>query len=210
MWARNDKAPPRASKPTGNNIVIHGHQYDEYRSRYMLTDCLHTAEEIMANGTLGYAQGVYSETADMLQDPFGQTDAKNRKLAKARAALGTSNAAADPNVGEAFVIVRKNPPAANKSPYHAAAVVAADGTDRFTLEQSAGGVDAHKRALALGMYDVYSVGDVSGQSFHTRHSGVYNDGVTFVIQNNGTAKVKTFANRDAWRAKNKKTAAGKF
>jgi hypothetical protein len=207
IWAFKGAAPPRASAATGKTSIVNKKQYKEYKSNFMLQDCLHTAEEIMANGALAYSGGVYSQTADAAHSPFGETTKKNRNLAIARAGLLTSDAAASPNVGEAFVIVRKNPAAVGASPYHAAGVVAVDGADRFTLEQSASGTDAHKRRLALGMYDVYSVGDVNGQSFHTRHSVDYNDGVTFVLQNNGTVPFKTFAQRDAWRATHKKTKA---
>jgi hypothetical protein len=210
LWALSTAAAPRASNATGLNIMIDKRKYNEYKSTYLLTDCLHTAEEIMTGGTLNYGVKVYSKTADAAGNAFGDTPAKNRAIATARAALVTSNAAAAPAVGQAFVIARKKAPGGGESPYHAAAVVAVDGTDRFTLEQSASGTDAHKRALEVGSYDVYSDNDAHGKSFHTRHSGTYADGVTFVLRDNGTAAVKTFANRDTWQDTHKATAAGKF
>jgi hypothetical protein len=210
LWALSTAAAPLASNATGGNTTIDKKKYNEYKSSFLLQDCLHTAEEIMAGGTLKYGAGVYSKTADAAGTAFGETAAKNRAIATARAALVTSNAAAAPGVGQAFVIARKKAPGADESPYHAAAVVAVDGTDRFTLEQSANGVDAHKRALAVGSYDVYSDNDAQGTSFHTRHAGTYANGVTFVLRNNGTARVDTFANRDTWRDTHKATAAGTF
>src|SRR6185437_3488805 len=168
--------------------------YTPYQvGRHVLRDCLHAAEEIIneAPGELEQADdqgggGLHStikvkgkrgrtETRD-----FGEGYDENVELAKKFA--GQKNTAADPQVGEAFVIIATSPHG-KMSPYHAAAVVGRDGDDAVTLETWAG------KGASLPRAAMYQAG-TGGKSFHSHWSKVYFGGtgpVTVVIgQASGT------------------------
>lgn len=85
------------------------------------------------------------------------------------------NEAADPQVGQAFVIVALKPGNREMSQFHAAAVVAGDGDDCVTLEAFAGATEQLERAAAR-MYTVNGGAD----SFHGYWTGdeKYYEGVS--------------------------------
>ena len=69
------------------------------------------------------------------------------------------------------------------SPYHAAAVVAVDGSDRVTLEVFATEETPTSRTLS-GKYEIYSVAVGSGDTFHSHWQNNFfgADSVTTVIE----------------------------
>jgi hypothetical protein len=211
IWALNTAPAPRASIATGFTDTRATKIYGSYKSASFLKDCLHTAEEIMADGPLQFGAGVYSDA--VAGQPFGESDAKNIALATALAAGKGVDAAASPALGQSYAIVRQAATIGNQSPYHAAAIVAVDGTDHFTLEQNAGGdgIDADQKTLDTGIYYVYSTNDTNGKSFHTRHSPTYANGVTFALKASAAAvPAKTFATRNKWHADYPTKLANKF
>jgi hypothetical protein len=177
VWARQGTQVSSAlvANPAGNRM-INGQVYEEYQiSRWILKDCLHTAEEII-NGLpgqlhsardldlldAGSSEGRYSRikanTGRWRQ--FGGSDDQN--IANAQAFGGAKNMAADPGIGQAFVILATAARTAAMSPYHAAAVVGVDGNDRITLEEW----DARGQ-VSRGAAHMYTVGD-PGWSFHAQ------------------------------------------
>ncbi len=169
--------------------------YTAYQvGRYVLKDCLHAAEEIINKkpGELKSAYdrgrgGLYSKinvnavgggTAD---EDFGEGYDENVALAQNFA--GPQNTLADPQSGEAFVIIATNL-VGTMSSYHAAAVVGRDGNDAITLETWAAG-----NVEDLPAADMYRVGN-SPRSFHKRWNKAYfkgSDPITVVISPTSTA-----------------------
>jgi hypothetical protein len=177
IWARQDArvSDTLARNPDGDRTIA-GQVYQEYQiSRWILKDCLHTAEEIINNlpGQLHSARELDWENAPASEGKysrilsnkdryrkFGGDDAANIKNAKEF--RGPNNENAVPGIGEAFVILGTKAPDVDEavSPYHAAAVVGVDGRDRITLEEwdERGKVDRGSAAM-------YTVGDAAA-SFH--------------------------------------------
>ena len=145
-------------------------RYQGYISQPFLQDCLHTAEEIThrirrGNPRLEFNPARVVRSRVVTGGDFGDNDADNVRLATTHAA----DDAAAPGLGQAYVIVNKKWPQGVEYPYHAAAVVAVDGTDRVTLEVFASGRDAKHRNVH-GMYRMYSTGD-AGEKFHSYWKG---------------------------------------
>lgn len=194
VWVREDAQVSDAlvRNPNGDR-TINGQVYQEFQiRRWILKDCLHTAEEIINNlpGQLHSARelapnapasaGKYSR----IQGPttglrdFGTSDESNIK--NAREFGGAKDAAAAPRIGEAFVIVStKASENEALSPYHAAAVVGVDGNDRVTLEEW-----DLRGDVSRGEAHMYTVGDASG-SFHGHWAAQYfwdTEPITVVIR----------------------------
>jgi hypothetical protein len=160
--------------------------YTAYVSVPFFKDCLHTAEEIINGAQLQTmsgrpATGVFSQISST-GTAFGDTEAGNIKAAQA----AKLDDAAAPGVGEAYVIVNTkwlDPSNAVRYPYHAAAVVAVDGSDRITVEVSAGARNAAHRNQA-GQYQMYTTGSGSGVTFHTHWQKACfgKDSITTVIK----------------------------
>jgi hypothetical protein len=176
--------PPRASvqiDPSRLPPVVHnGRTYRPYasasqaRSNKFVRDCLHTAEEIMADAEL--AQGdVYSKVAGTLDD-FGDTDDNNKAAAQAHWRDG--NAA--PVLGQAYVIVNTLWPGGDPSPYHAAGVVAQDRGDRVTLEVFATQSDG-RRTVQYATYRIYPTGSADPNNFHRYWTREYFHGTVRTI-----------------------------
>ncbi|MFH8342501.1 DUF4157 domain-containing protein [Streptomyces sp. AM6-12] len=147
----------------------------------VLNQCLHVAEEIINNRVNQLPHGQYASTIDTFSNKkgartefFGQpSDGTNRRMA--REFTGARDEAANPQVGQAFVIVALKPGDREMSQFHAAAVVARDGNDCVTLEAFAGDEEQLEPAAAR-MYTVNG-GELS---FHGYWSGeeMYYHGVS--------------------------------
>ncbi|HEX6390575.1 MAG TPA: hypothetical protein VFZ89_14040 [Solirubrobacteraceae bacterium] len=119
-----------------------------------VTDCLHTAEEIMHQTT--YRVGVRGPARSQARDDpqarafgwsaAGNVDIANRVATVRRGGHRVVNNRARPAVGQAYAIVETGVVAAGGYPYHAAAVIASDGGDRITMEMLAGSQDADEAA----------------------------------------------------------------
>jgi hypothetical protein len=136
------------------------------------------------------ASNTAAPTAGVAGQPFGVSNRDNVNAARGYAAHRPGGAAAhgseQPGPGQAFAIVETSwtatPPRSNSRPkgpsgfpYHAAAVVAVDGGDQITLEQSAGVTDAQPGNGTEGIFDMYTAGQGPGgqaipRSFHGRHA----------------------------------------
>ncbi|MEU8825247.1 DUF4157 domain-containing protein [Streptomyces sp. NPDC048636] len=177
VWVRDD-VPAGELAPAlraGNEQAeINGGSYRQYwLGGPILLDCLHAAEEIISNqvGQLEWGGGEYSTIdtrfrgVDRTED-FGKADATNRR--QARGFTGPRNEAANPQPGEAFVIVAAKPDGSEMSQFHAAAVVARDGQDCVALEvwSDNGNPPAKDAANAT----IYTVADM-GRSFHAAYGG---------------------------------------
>ncbi len=146
-------------------------------STKFLRDCLHTAEEVMADKkfTLGDLHSKVVSTGT----PFGVSDLKNIAAAKAV----TENELADPKILQAYAIVATKKPASGTFyPYHVAAVVAVDDDERITLEVFASGTDARDDdRSAPGNFEIYSVSKAS-LSFHTIWKSSLSSPATIVLE----------------------------
>jgi hypothetical protein len=178
IWARADVAVSGAlAHNEAGDRIINGQPYLEYQiRRWILADCLHTAEEIMNNlpGQLHSArelewekapedEGSYSRIRSKGEnpfEPFGVSDEDN--IEAARGFDGPKNKNAAPGIGEAFIILKTKEPKGDEvmSPYHAAAVVGVDGRDRITLEEW-----DDRGKVSRGKAGMYTVGDAAA-SFH--------------------------------------------
>jgi hypothetical protein len=187
---------PRRCRSAGGNQAA---QYRLYvPSTDLFQDCLHTAEEIMADRSFENASGGpdWSERSIAVSSrrPVGRSHEVNVDLALDQRSVATGNTggrrrslrlagpvneAVAPDVGQAFFIV--NLAGTGRYPYHAAAVVAKDGDDRITLEVAAGSVNASARQADIGEFRIYSVSQ-QGNSFHDRWNGLFTDSVTIAIE----------------------------
>ena len=137
-------------------------------TKYFL-DCLITAEDLVTNAFPNDLDdtGVIRTCTAATNEDFGTGHDENRDIAKLlrKQHANEVDRNAAPAVGQAYVIVSlyKN----SKYPYHAAAVIAADGNSRVTLEVFASGEDADSRTVDGG-YEIYSVLPNSGDTFHDR------------------------------------------
>ncbi|MFB7511442.1 eCIS core domain-containing protein, partial [Streptomyces broussonetiae] len=177
VWVRDDVPAgdlATALRAAGQQAQIGGRTYNQYwLGGPILLDCLHAAEEIINNqvGQLDWGEGEYStidirSRGSVRTEAFGKSDSSNRR--QARSFAGARNEAADPQPGEAFVIVATKPDGTEMSQFHAAAVVARDGQDCITLEvwSDNGNPPARQAAIAA----IYTVADMQ-RSFHTAYGG---------------------------------------
>ena len=137
-------------------------------------DCLQFAES-MASGVLGYNEEacIFKEKQSNLE--FGDTDKLNIDIAKNSANVRNENA--NPNVGEAYAVVRKRV-VKGKAPYHIGYVLFKDGDTNVTLEANAGDPD-----LEHPVFDMYSTSDPA-LSWHARYIDDYKPASTIVILKN--------------------------
>lgn len=122
-------------------------------------DCLQFAES-MSSGILGYSEAecIFKEKYSNLK--FGHSDKLNIDIAKNRGNILNENA--NPNVGEAYAIVRKKV-VEGKGPYHIGYVLFKDGDTNITLEANAGSPD-----LEHPVFDMYSTTNPT-LSWHSRY-----------------------------------------
>ena len=181
LWVHAAATAPKACTQTIDTMRPKGKgaYYQWVGATSFLKDCLHTAEEIMAGKTFSYEKGgIRSQSRDS-KEAIGVSDAKNQRIALALAKGGGSvDAGADPAAGEAYLIVEVG--ALKTYPYHAAGVVAVDGTDRVTLEMFAGTQDAKDSERKFpGKFEMYGSG---AQSFHNTYAGAFTTPTTIVLR----------------------------
>ncbi|MEU9097479.1 DUF4157 domain-containing protein [Streptomyces sp. NPDC048361] len=190
LYARSDVPAPRyCEEATGRRRTTIGDaQYIPYAPlKSFLEDCSHSAEEVMHAQALEMGQDASTFKGGGL---FGESDKKNvdraREYAQNRPG-GDHNEA--PDAGEAFSIVEtewkgKTPQNSTRWPYHVAGVVAQDGSDRITVEQTAGSTDADPTVGVAGIFDIYQSASEIGQrlpeSFHGRHGKSFSQGAITV------------------------------
>jgi hypothetical protein len=177
-------------------------EYREYKSKKFIKDCLHTAEEIINQEEfLASDDNPHSQVVGTSK-PFGNDYKSNVKLAEEN----PSNDGADPELGQAYVIVRKALVRKKVAyPYHAAAVVAVDGKDKITLEVSARAEKDAERRTSFGDYKMYTTGDV-GEKFHSHWQGEFKGNwTTVVIEPYKPKKKRARSNRKTPKGKKPKT-----
>jgi hypothetical protein len=182
LWVHETATAPKACTQTVDAIRPRGKGiYSQWvGGTTFLKDCLHTAEEIMAGKTFNYEKGgIRSQSRDS-KEAIGVSDAENQRIALALAQAGGSvDANADPAAGEAYLIVEVG--AFKTYPYHAAGVVAVDGTDRVTLEMFAGTRDAKDSERKFpGKFEMYD--GSAGQSFHGTYANAFTTPTTIVLR----------------------------
>ncbi|MFD9240801.1 DUF4157 domain-containing protein [Streptomyces sp. NPDC059556] len=206
IWGRADAAVPRYCRATGQRNVpltiqvgdqtLNG-VYTEYEPlSAFLADCSHTAEEIMHRRRLQMGQDASRIRGGAVFGGEGHNGNVQEALAYARRRRG-GDGEERPNPGEAFSIIETrwnmddadheyaSPSNASGWPYHVAAVVAMDGDDRITIEQTAGSSDAVQNQGYEGIIDIYTSGSLAGgaalpASFHGRHGGAFSQGAVTV------------------------------
>ncbi|CAM4452234.1 hypothetical protein [Corallococcus exiguus] len=174
--------------------------FERYQLPKGVRDCAHHAEEVLHGAPLPtkHAGNRYALASKekVTGEVFGYTNADNQGLSKAAKEKSprTVDHRADPRPGEAYGIIRQEEPGKGQSPFHFAPVVARDGTQTVTSEQTAGTKDATARNTYPTM-DMYRVGN-TGESFHSRYAnkqGYGEDAVTVTTQKWGP---KTFNEGD--------------
>jgi hypothetical protein len=151
-------------------------------------DCLETAEDLITDTYPATIPGTIRSKVKHSNVDFGVSDAANRTAAQNYKTNypADADAKANPAFGEAYVIVSLD--ARTTYPYHAAAVIAADGADRVTLEVFASDKHATTRTED-GNYHIYTTAASAAgkETFHdTWRSNHYLAGnpapTTIVIQ----------------------------
>ncbi|RKH46399.1 hypothetical protein [Corallococcus sicarius] len=180
---QSDLSPTRYSR---NDDTFERHQFKKG-----IPDCMHNGEEIMHGRRLP----VPTETTYTLaskekvtQKVMGESDEKNIAHSQEAKRLDPNGVEvrASPAVGEAYDIIRQGSTPKGKSPYHSAPVVARDGQQTVTVEQSAGSTDGTKRNT-FPTVDLYRVGHPT-ESFQGRYGtreGYGKDAITVVAQPHG-------------------------
>ncbi|MFB6528942.1 DUF4157 domain-containing protein [Streptomyces sp. NPDC056399] len=206
IWGSVNAAVPRYCRPTkqqnvtltirvGNDTLTGVYTEYEPESAF-LADCSHTAEEIMHRKRLQMGQDASRISGGAVFGGEGHNGnvREAREYARRR---GAGNGEERPNPGEAFSIIETmwdmhdadhedaSPSNASGWPYHVAAVVAVDGDDRITIEQTAGSSDAVQNQGYEGIIDIYTSGSLAGgaalpASFHGRHGGAFSQGAVTV------------------------------
>ncbi len=181
LWVHAAATAPKACSQTIDTIrpKEKGTYYQWVGATSFLKDCLHTAEEIMAGKIFSYEKGGIRSQARDSKESIGVSDAENQRIALALSRAGGSvNASADPAAGDAYLIVEVG--ALKTYPYHAAGVVAVDGTDRVTLEMFAGTQDAKDSERKFpGKFEMYGSG---AQSFHNTYASSFTTPATIVLK----------------------------
>ncbi|MEM7677312.1 MAG: hypothetical protein AAF449_15030, partial [Myxococcota bacterium] len=168
IWVEANAEAPLSSKPTGNKLEKDGKTYYEFnQDGDFYQDCIHCAEEIMHGDELPYGEADQSRVKGQEELVFGTGEEDDRQAIRdwAQQNPTLTNKNATPEVGEAYAIMPEGERSGGAYPYHAAAVVATDGSTTITLETSAGTEDAQTRDATL-QYHIYSTDPNSGNTFH--------------------------------------------
>ncbi|MFF7338541.1 hypothetical protein ACFZAT_14455 [Streptomyces sp. NPDC008163] len=190
LYVRSDVAPPRYCEVATRRrkATIGEAEYIPYAPmKSFLEDCSHSAEEVMHAQALQMGQDASAFRGGGL---FGEGDEQNVERARAYAeSREGGNHDEAPGVGEAYSIIETEwaqdvPVNSTGWPYHVAGVVAQDGGDRITVEQTAGSTDADPAVGVAGIFDIYKtaseIGEELPESFHGRHGRSFSQGAVTV------------------------------
>ncbi|PTL79766.1 hypothetical protein [Vitiosangium sp. GDMCC 1.1324] len=182
-------------KPSPTTYTHGTDSFERYQFQKGVKDCAHNAEEFQHGKPLAtkHANNEYTLASKetVTGQVFGYSDADNigvSKQAKKKDSTAV-NHGADPKPGESYGIIRQHAPGENQSPFHFAPVVAKDGKQTITAEQTAGTTDATARNTYPTM-DMYRVGD-KNESFKARYGtadGYGKDSVVVTTQKWGPQK----------------------
>jgi hypothetical protein len=154
-----------------------------------VADCLHTAEEIMHGQQFNYGEEAVRSRETTAHGLFGDSEDANWQTAQ-----GVNNNAknlnAAPGIGNAYVITAEHPVNISEEDddsedavfcqYHAAAVVAVDGTDHITLEIFGSPDGAEHDTDA--QYSIYNSAPNSGLTFHDNWINTFANGITISVE----------------------------
>ncbi|QRK08225.1 hypothetical protein JQX13_51280 [Archangium violaceum] len=193
----NTNVPPPKFQGIGNETqspttYAHGTDtFERYQFQKGVKDCAHNAEEVQHGKPLlppaKHADNEFTLASKekVTGQVFGYSHEDNIEVSK-QARKTNPNAVnhnANPQPGESYGIIRQHEPRNGQSPFHFAPVVARDGNQTITAEQTAGTSDAKSRNTYPTM-DVYRVGD-NQDSFHNRYAnkdGYGKDAITVTTQ----------------------------
>ena len=133
-------------------------------------DCLILAESLSAD-VPGYQSTKCHFREKTTNLAFGFTDSQNIRISNTPSAI--QNERANPDIGEAYAIVRKEI-IEGEAPYHSAYVLFKDGNTNITMEADAGDPD-----LTYPVFDIY---DDRRKTFHARFSKLYHPATTIVLK----------------------------
>jgi hypothetical protein len=179
VYAESGATAPLYSKVKTANVKKTGISKYVPSSKF-IADCLHTAEEIMIGHAL--PEGNINSKEKTKGNDFGNSEKDNWDTAM-DVEDKDKDKKAKPGVGESYLIVEKKPRDIGghvMCQYHAAAVVAQDGSDNVTLEVFGSPNTGHR--TAVGKYAVYSTAPSTKQTFHTIWSGTFPNGVTITLE----------------------------
>lgn len=165
----------------GSNEMHNGSAYTGYHyyvddTGGFINDCLGLAEKLSRSDPNDTGRAEFRAPGN--GKVFGHSYAQNTEIARDGAWFDDETT--DPAIGESYAIVPtvkpgENPDGDDEAPYHAAAVIAKDGTDNITLEADAG------QNLSRPVFDIYDTQppgarmDANSKTFHE----VYTDNFTY-------------------------------
>jgi hypothetical protein len=180
VYGRGIAAVPRNSKEV-SEFLVNGVVVKEYvPSNKFLHDCLHTAEEIMHGHALEQGKTRSREVSSELA--FGDGVLKNWQAARA-AKENQSNRNANPGLGGAYVTTTRFAEDIGdgvRCQFHAAAVVAVDGSDHITLEIFGNPDEPNRDGDAT--YSIYNSAPDSGLTFHDNWINTFENGITISVE----------------------------
>lgn len=162
----------------GTNVVYSGNNYSAYHyyaddTGGFINDCLNLTEQITGDTKIASSNVEMKApgTGSNGGKAFGHTLTKNTEIANN---FGWSeNEDANPGIGEAYATVPSVKPENGEGRYHAAAVIAKDGTDNITIEADSSGY------LARPIFDIYDTQppgtrvNANSKTFHEVYSSIY-------------------------------------
>jgi hypothetical protein len=170
-----------SSRNTGEEATIRGVDYDIWVPSFeVIQDCVAAAEELMHGQKMKYGAPDLSMFRDSAEDPrfFGESDARNRTLGMET----NRSTAADPDLGEAFLIARQTYKRDEERPqFHGAPVVARDGGDYVTLESSAPLSGDISPDRVMPTYDMYGSNTRRRQTFKQQYQAEYGKDATVSV-----------------------------
>lgn len=147
--------------------------FERYQFQKGVKDCAHNAEEVQHGRPLPTKhkddEYTLASKEKVTGQVFGYSDENNIAVSQQAKKKDPKavNHNADPQPGESYGLIRQHEPGKDQSPFHFAPVVARDGRQTITAEQTAGSTDATARNTYPTM-DMYRVGDKQ-ESFKARY-----------------------------------------
>ncbi|WNG45378.1 hypothetical protein F0U60_15655 [Archangium minus] len=162
---KDDKFVGLGNEAKSPTTYTHGtDSFERYQFQKGVKDCVHNAEEFLHGGPLPTKhkpnEYTLASKEKVTGEVFGYSNDDNIAVSQSakQKKPGAVNHHANPEPGEAYGIIRQQEPGENQSPFHFAPVVAKDGKQTITAEQTAGTTDATARNTYPTM-DMYRVGD---------------------------------------------------